>query len=171
MNAMRNPSLILVFVFGLLTSALVYSADTPSTTTQESIGTQTAVEHAKASATKTMNACMKWVQMNVFEFEECVDERLSLPKQSKAERLGHSYMGFVGALSARRSGSQGSELLAWKYAKQFHKIQKQLGLKDKDLCAIVPGDCEVRMALTAQILKGPKPKPLTEAELSAAHKH
>jgi hypothetical protein len=61
--------------------------------------------------------------------------------------------------------------LAWKYAKQVNKIQKQLGLKDSDLCAVVAGDCEVRMALTSKILKGSKPKPLTEAELSGAHKH
>ena len=171
MNPMRNTILILVFVFGLLTSAFVHSGETPSKTAQESIGAQATVEHAKPSATKTMHACMKWVQMNVFEFEECVDEQLNLPKQSKAERLGISYMGFVGSLSAKRYGSQGSDLLAWKYAKLSNKIQKQLGLKDKELCAIVPGDCEVRMALTMQILKGPKPKPLTEAELSTAHKH
>jgi len=170
MNPMRNPSSILVFVFGLLASTFVHSGETPSTA-QESIGTHATVEHAKASATKTMHACMKWVQMNVFEFEECVDAQLKLPKQSKAERLGISYMGFVGALSAKRYGSQGSDLLAWKYAGQSNRIQKKLGFKDRDLCVIVPGDCEVRMALKAQILSGPKPKPLTEAETSGVHKH
>lgn len=171
MNAMRNTSLILFLAFGLLTSTFVYGVDTQSKTTQQKIDTQATLEQAKASATKTMQACMKWVQMNVFEFEECVDEQMSLPKQAKAERLGVSYMGFVGALSARRSGSQGSQLLAWKYAKKFNKIQKQLGLKESDLCLIVSGDCDVRIALAAQILKGSKPKPLTDAELSGVHKH
>jgi hypothetical protein len=171
MNAMRNPSLIFLLAFGLLTSTFVYGADSQTKTGQQTIASQATLERAKASATKTMQACMKWVQMNVFEFEECVDEQMRLPKQAKAERLGVSYMGFVGALSAQRFGSQGSQLLAWKYARQFNKIQRQLGLKDSDLCVIVAGDCDVRMARTAQILKGSKPKPLTEAELSAVHKH
>jgi len=171
MNNMRNPSLIFSLAFGLLTSPFVYGADSQTKTGQQTIASQATLEHAKASATKTMQACMKWLQMNVFEFEECVDEQMRLPKQAKAERLGVSYMGFVGALSAQRFGSQGSQLLAWKYAKEFKKIQKQLGLKDSDLCLIVSGDCEVRMALAAQILKGSKPKPLTEAELSGVHKH
>jgi len=171
MNAMRTPSLIFFLAFGLLTSTFVNGADSQSKTGQPTTASQATLERAKASATKTMQACMKWVQMNVFEFEECVDEQMRLPKQAKAERLGVSYMGFVGALSAQRFGSQGSQLLAWKYAKQFNKIQKQLGLKDSDLCVIVAGDCEVRMARTTQILKGSKPKPLTEAELSSVHKH
>jgi len=171
MNVMRNPSLIFFLAFGLLTSTFVYGADSQSKTGQQTTASQATLEHAKASAAKTMQACMKWVQMNVFEFEECVDEQMRLPKQAKAESLGVSYMGFVGALSAQRFGSQGSQLLAWKYAKQFNKIQKQLGLKDSDLCVVVAGDCEVRMALASKILKGSKPKPLTEAELSGVHKH
>jgi len=33
-------------------------------------------------------------------------------------------MGFVGALSAQRMGSQGSQAMAWKYAKKSLAIQK-----------------------------------------------
>lgn len=155
----------------LLTASVVSSADTDIKILQGTIGAPATQETAKATALKTMHACMKWVQMNVFEFEECVDEQMALPKNAKAERLGVSYMGFVGALSAQRFGSQGADQLAWKYAKQFNLIQKQLGLRDRDLCAIVQGDCEARMARTTEILKAPKPKPLTEAELSGVHKH
>jgi len=168
---MPTSPFLLMLATCTLALSLGCNAEVQTQPLQVPVTASVTLETAKASAMKTMNACMKWVQMNVFEFEECVDAQMNLPKQAKAERLGVSYMGFVGALSAQRSGSQGSEQLAWKYAKQFTPIQKQLGFKDSELCVIVSGDCEVRMARAAQILKGPKPKPLTETELSGAHKH
>jgi hypothetical protein len=129
------------------------------------------VEIAKQSALDTQKTCMQFVQMNVFEFEECVSDRLKQKKISAADRLGITYMGFVGALSAQRMGSQGSHTMAWEYAKKSLKIQKKLGLKDNDLCDIVPGDCETRLARTTQILNSPAPVPLTEAEMASRHRH
>lgn len=129
------------------------------------------VESAKQSALETQKSCMQFVQMNVFEFEECISDRIKQKKLSAADRLGITYMGFVGALSAQRMGSQGSQMMAWEYAKKSLKIQKKLGLKDSDLCDIVPGDCATRLARTAQILNGPAPVPLTEAEMANRHRH
>jgi len=129
------------------------------------------LESVRQSALETQKSCMQHVQMNVFEFEECISDRLKLKKLSAAERLGITYMGFVGALSAQRMGSQGSQVMAWDYAKKSSKIQKKLGLKDRDLCDLVPGDCETRMARTALILNGPAPVPLTEAEMASRHRH
>lgn len=129
------------------------------------------VESARQSALETQKSCMQHVQMNVFEFEECISDRLKLKKLSAAERLGITYMGFVGALSAQRMGSQGSHMMAWDYAKKSFKIQKKLGLKDSELCDLVPGDCETRIARTALILNGPAPAPLTEAEMTNRHRH
>lgn len=129
------------------------------------------LETIRLSAQGTQQSCMRFVQMNIFEFEECVSEKLKQKKLSPPERLGITYMGFVGALSAQRMGSQGSQMMAWKYAKVFHKIQMQLKLDDQQLCALVPGDCVARIARTEMILKGPMPKPLTEIEMADRHKH
>jgi len=114
---------------------------------------------------------MQFVQMNVFEFEECVISRLKTKKLAPAERLGITYMGFVGSLSAQRMGSQGSQQVAWNFGKQFQKVQKSLAVSDENLCSIVPGDCETRLTRTKLLLDGAPPPPLTEKELSSAHRH
>jgi len=130
-----------------------------------------ALEIIKKSAQKTQDACMQFVQMNVFEFEECVNARLTKTRLPPAERLGIVYMGFVGALSAQRMGSQGSQQVAWSFGKQAQKVQKLLRITDQNLCATVPGDCDSRLARTKFLLNGPAPAPLTENELSGAHRH
>jgi len=129
------------------------------------------LEVAQLRAQETQQRCMRFVQMNIFEFEECVSEILNHKKLSPPERLGVTYMGFIGALSAQRMGSQGSQMMAWKYGNAFHKLQKQLKLEDKQVCEIVAGDCESRIARTQLILKGPPPKPLTEIEMADRHNH
>jgi hypothetical protein len=129
------------------------------------------LEIAQLSAQETQQSCMRFVQMNVFEFEECVSEKLKQKRLSSAQRLGITYMGFVGSLSAQRMGSQGSQMMAWKYGKASQKLQKQHNLQDQELCQIIPGDCETRIARTKMILKGPAPKPLTETEMEERHRH
>ena len=129
------------------------------------------LEKVKASAEATQQSCMRFVQMNVFEFEECISEKLKPKSLNPSQRLGITYMGFIGALSAQRMGSQGSQMMAWKYGKSYQKIQKRLQLNDLELCQIVPGDCETRIARTKSILEGPPPKALTEMELADQHRH
>lgn len=129
------------------------------------------IEEAKKSAFATQQVCLRYVQMNVYEFEECINDRLKVKGLSSAERLGITYLGFVGALSGQRMGSQGSHMMTWEFAKKTQKIQKKLGLKDSDLCSIIPGDCQHRIARAQLILKQGAPTPLTEAELSNGHRH
>ena len=129
------------------------------------------VEGAKQSASVAQQACIRYVQMNVFEFEECINDRLNAKGLTSAERLGITYMGFVGALSGQRMGSQGSHRMSWEFAKKTQKIQKKLGLKDIDLCPIISGDCQMRIARAQLILKQPAPAPMTESELAGVHKH
>lgn len=129
------------------------------------------IEGARKSATSAQHACMRYVQMNVFEFEECINDRLHVKGTSLVERLGITYMGLVGALSGQRMGSQGSNVMAWEFAKKTQKIQQKMGLKDVDLCGIISGDCESRVARTRLILNGPRPTALTEAEMAGAHRH
>lgn len=129
------------------------------------------VETARISALETQTACMRFVQMNVFEFEECIGDRLHNKQLNTAERLGITYMGLVGAMSAQRMGSQGSHRMAWVYAHKTLKLQKKLGLQNKQLCDVVPGDCETRMARTELILKEPAPAHLTESEIATVHRH
>ena len=126
---------------------------------------------AKKSALVAQQACLRYVQMNVFEFEECINERLNVKGLTSAERLGITYLGFVGALSGQRMGSQGSHRMGWEFAKKTQKIQKKMGLKDADLCPIIPGDCQIRIARMQLALNQAAPAPLSEAELAGAHKH
>jgi hypothetical protein len=129
------------------------------------------IENAKISAAQAQEACLRFVKMNVFEFEECINDRLNVKGLSSSQRLGIIYMGFVGALSGQRMGSQGSHMMTWEFAKKTQKIQKKLGLKDTDLCEIVPGDCQTRIARAQLTLKQGRPKPLTESELVGTHRH
>ena len=82
------------------------------------------IEEAKKSAFATQQACLRYVQMNVFEFEECINDRLKVKGLSSAERLGVTYMGFVGALSGQRMGSQGSHMMTWEFAKKLKKFKR-----------------------------------------------
>ena len=129
------------------------------------------IEGAKQSALEAQQACMRYVQMNVFEFEECINDRLNAKNLTSAERLGITYMGFVGALSGQRMGSQGSHRMSWEFAKKTQKIQKKLGLKDSDLCSIISGDCQIRIARAQLLLKQPAPASMTESDLAGVHKH
>jgi hypothetical protein len=126
---------------------------------------------AKQSALVAQQDCIRYVQMNVFEFEECINKRLNAKGLTSAERLGITYMGFVGALSGQRMGSQGSHRMSWEFANKIQKMQKKLGLNDNDLCPIIPGDCQMRIARAQLILKQSAPAPITESELAGVHKH
>lgn len=126
---------------------------------------------AKKSAALAQQACLTYVQMNIFDFEKCINDRLKVKGLTMAERLGITYMGFVGALSGQRMGSQGSHMMTWEFAKKTQKIQKKIGLKDSDLCDIIPGDCENRTARARLTLRQPAPTPLTEAETDSGHRH
>lgn len=163
----------IIFLFSILTlvSSSVCSNENKQTNDSPLKNQALVLETIRLSAQGTQQSCMRFVQMNVFEFEECVSEKLKQKKLGPPERLGITYMGFVGALSAQRMGSQGSQMMAWKYAKASHKIQTQLKLDDQQLCALVPGDCVTRIARTEMMLKGPMPKPATDLEVADRHKH
>jgi len=168
---MRFNSIRFALVIALLTTeccSLVYAQSYQAE--KVSVVAPT-IEEAKKSAFAAQQTCLRYVQMNVFEFDECIHERLNVKGLTMAERLGITYMGLVGALSGQRMGSQGSHMMTWEFAKKTQKMQKRLGLKDSDLCSIIPGDCQNRIARTQLTLKQGAPTPLTEAELAGAHRH
>jgi len=167
---MKKNSITLIFAL-ILISPQVFSIEHQPVKSVISGKHALLLDKVKASAEATQQSCMRFVQMNVFEFEECVAEKLKPKSLNPSQRLGITYMGFIGALSAQRMGSQGSQIMAWKYGKSYQKIQKRLQLNDQQLCEIVPGDCETRIARTKSILEGPAPKPLTEMELADQHRH
>jgi hypothetical protein len=156
------------FIFAISVDAFVYAQ--PGTVVGVSV-LPPLIEGAKQSALQAQEACMRYVQMNVFEFEECINDRLNAKGLTSAERLGITYMGFVGALSGQRMGSKGSHRMSWEFAKKTQSIQKKLGLKEIDLCPIISGDCQMRIARAQLILKQPAPAPMTESDLAGVHKH
>ena len=156
----------LAFIAAACIDSLVYAQPAAVVTDLPPI-----IAGAKQSALVAQQACIRYVQMNVFEFEECINKRLNAKGLNSADRLGITYMGFVGALSGQRMGSQGSHRMSWEFANKIQKIQKKLGLKDRDLCPIIPGDCQMRVARAQLILKQPAPAPMTESELAGVHKH
>jgi len=166
MNIIRLLLLTLIVAQGLFLSAFAQISKSVDTSYSPQI-----IESAKISATQAQQACLRFVKMNVFEFEECINDQLNVKGLNSSQRLGITYMGFVGALSGQRMGSQGSHMMTWEYAKKTQKIQKKLGLKDTDLCEIIPGDCQARIARAQQTLKQAPPKPLTETEVAGAHRH
>ena len=171
MKRLRVSSALYCALMCLAGPGTIFQANARNTAPPAKPVAPTVLETATKSAGKTQDDCMQFVQMNVFEFEECVSSRLKTKKLPPAERLGITYMGFVGALSAQRMGSQGSQQIAWNFGKQVQKVQKSLAVSDENLCSIVPGDCETRLTRTKLLLDGAAPLPLTEKELSSAHRH
>ena len=166
MNIFRFLLLTYIVAQGLFSLAFAQTSKSVDATISPQI-----IESAKKSAAEAQQACLRFVKMNVFEFEECINERLNVKGLTSAERLGITYLGFVGALSGQRMGSQGSHRMGWEFAKKTQKIQKKMGLKDADLCPIIPGDCQIRIARMQLALNQAAPAPLSEAELAGAHKH
>jgi len=166
MNIFRFLLLTCIVAQGLFSLAFAQTSKSAEVTISPQI-----IESAKTSAAQAQQACLRFVKMNVFEFEECINDQLHVKGLSSSQRLGIIYMGFVGALSGQRMGSQGSHMMTWEFAKKTQKIQKKLGLKDTDLCEIVPGDCQTRIARAQLTLKQGRPKPLTESELVGTHRH
>ena len=166
MNIFRFLLLTYIVAQGLFSLAFAQTSKSVDATISPQI-----IESAKKSAAEAQQACLRFVKMNVFEFEECINDQLHVKGLSSSQRLGITYMGFVGALSGQRMGSQGSHMMTWEFAKKTQKIQKKLGLKDTDLCEIVSGDCQIRIARAQLTLKQGRPKPLTESELAGAHRH
>jgi hypothetical protein len=167
MNILR----VLLLTYIIVAQGLCSSAFAQTSKSVDAPVSPQIIESAKISAAQAQQACLRFVKMNVFEFEECINDRLNVKGLSSSQRLGITYMGFVGALSGQRMGSQGSHMMTWEYAKKTQKLQKKLGLKDTDLCEIIPGDCQARIARAQQTLKQGPPKPLTEAEVAGAHRH
>jgi hypothetical protein len=108
---------------------------------------------AKAAAMRDAAAlaqdkCFKEMYRDPNAYGLCIRELSRAQAPQSLEQLGVVYFGFVGALSYMRVSQAGAAPLASEFLKSFRSLQKAKGISDADLCASVPGNCELRIGQT-----------------------
>ena len=103
---------------------------------------------AKAEAART--ACSLKIHFDTHEFENCIDNLSHKYIKDDISRLGTEYAGFAVSLSTTRVGMSGAEATARHFYKRYQPIQAKLEINDLTLCAILPGNCIIRVAQTQE---------------------
>ena len=112
-----------------------------------------ALDAAKAAAlhdaaAQAQDKCFKEMYRDPNAYGLCIRELSRAQTAQSVEQLGVLYFGFVGALSYMRVSQAGATPLATEFLKSFRALQKAKGISDTELCASVPGNCELRMGQT-----------------------
>lgn len=142
---------------GLTASLLACLLILPVQATFASSANAVVPELVRASALQAQQRCNDLGHDNMDEYVSCTDALFLAVKGNNAaafqQRLGILYFGWLGAERWQRVGLPGSEEAAKRYFWQFRPLQKKLGLNDQSLCAVLDGDCTVRLAQVAVALK------------------
>jgi hypothetical protein len=145
------PKLLTCAALALLLTA---SASGNSTETEPSPAQLTALRQA---ARQGQEQCFTQIYRDTNAYAQCIRNLASSHAAQPMEQLGVYYFGFVGALSYMRVSQAGVEPIAHEFLKSFRKIQKSSGLSDAQLCASVPGNCEIRIGQTLAMERAPAP--------------
>lgn len=100
------------------------------------------------AATLAQDKCFKEMYRDPNAYGLCIRELSRAQAAQSVEQLGVLYFGFVGALSYMRVSQAGAAPLANEFLKSFRVLQKANGISDAELCASVPGNCELRIGQT-----------------------
>jgi len=141
-----------LLTFAALALLLTASASANSTVTEPSPAQLTALRQA---ARQGQEQCFTQIYRDTNAYAQCIRNLASSHAAQPMEQLGVYYFGFVGALSYMRVSQAGVEPIAHEFLKSFRKIQKSSGLSDAQLCASVPGNCEIRIGQTLAMERAP----------------
>jgi len=114
----------------------------------------------RQAARQGQEQCFTQIYRDTNAYALCIRELARTHAEQPMEQLGFLYFGFVGALSYMRVSQAGVEPIAHEFLKSFRKIQKSTGLSDAQLCASVPGNCEIRIGQTLAMERAPAPAPM-----------
>jgi hypothetical protein len=110
-----------------------------------------------AAATKAQERCYKLIHDDTYAYARCLRGLLDAEPNPTPERLGIEYFAAVGALNSARMGMRGAEDTARDFIGRYEKTRRVLGLDEREVCASVPGDCDVRLAQMRQVAVSPAP--------------
>ncbi len=159
---------------GLMASLLVFLLILPVQASFASSTNAVVPELVRASALNAQQRCNDLGHDNMDEYVSCTDALFLAVKGNNAaahqQRLGILYFGWLGAERWQRVGLPGSEEAAKRYFWQFRPLQKKLAFSDQSLCAVLDGDCTVRLAQVAVAVKeyGVAPASSGKAHTSSA---
>jgi hypothetical protein len=111
------------------------------------------------AAAQAQSECFKQMYRDSNAYTQCIRNLRNAQPPKSLKRLGVEYFGFVGALSYMRVSHQNATTIAGEFLSDFRRTQASLGVDDAKLCSAVPGNCEVRMAQTREMLAKPPAKP------------
>ena len=131
-------------------------------------GTDEALTILQSAAQKTQKKCFIRIHFDTFQYQDCVSELSASNRDDDLVNLGINYFGYVGAMDAVRTGMLGAEQSAHLLLGQFRKLQKKLNISDQSLCASIPGNCNIRIALMKKMEQAPTPV-LTDRDASSNH--
>lgn len=100
------------------------------------------------AAALAQDKCFKEMYRDPNAYALCIRDLSRAQAAQSMEQLGVLYFGFVGALSYMRVSQAGAAPIASEFLKSFRSLQKAKGISDADLCASVPGNCELRIGQT-----------------------
>jgi hypothetical protein len=143
-----------LLTFAAFALLLTTSASAKSTVPEPSPAQLTALHQAAAQG---QEKCFTQIYRDTNAYAQCIRNLASAHAAQPLEQLGIYYFGFVGALSYMRVSQAGVEPIAHEFLKSFRKIQKSSGLSDTQLCASVPGNCEIRIGQTLAMERAPAP--------------
>ncbi len=103
--------------------------------------------------------CFHLIHHDTLPYEQCLKTLIDQTQALSARRLGLSYFGWVGAMNSVRVGMRGADVTAWYMQQTFLPIQHHLNISDAALCAMIDGNCTVRIAQLKQQLAASKPTP------------
>lgn len=143
-----------LLTFAALTLLLTAAANAKSAVPEPSPAQLTALRQA---ATQGQEQCFTQIYRDTNAYALCIRELARTHADQPMKQLGFFYFGFVGALSYMRVSQAGAEPIAHEFLRSFRRIQKSSGLSDAQLCASVPGNCEIRIGQTLAMERAPAP--------------
>ena len=111
------------------------------------------------AATLAQDQCFREIYRDPNAYGLCIRELSRAQKGQSLEQLAVLYFGFVGSLSYMRVSQAGAAPLASEFLKSFRTLQKAHGVSDTELCASVPGNCELRIGQTLAMEQTPPTVP------------
>jgi hypothetical protein len=113
----------------------------------------------REAAAQSQEQCFTEIYRDTNAYAQCIRNLARAHASQPTEQLGVFYFGFVGALSYMRVSQAGVAPLAAEFLKNFRKLQAATGLSDAQLCASVPGNCDIRIGQTLAMERAPAPAP------------
>ncbi len=146
------PKVLITFLALLLTAATSAKSHAPEPSSAQ-------LKALREAAVQAQEKCFTQIYRDTRAYAVCVRELARVHAAQPIEQLGVLYFGFVGALSYIRVSQVGVEPIAHEFLKSFRKIQKSIALSDAQLCARVPGNCELRIGQTLAMERTPSLAP------------